>query len=148
MCDLIDDIDLGEQQRSRIAEFATRLVKACGIDESAVLCVRITGSDVMRALNRDFRGVDAPTDVLSFSASQEGFPQPVPVLGDIVLCWPVITENASEAERSAEIECYWALTHGLLHILGWDHSDESSLADMQIKTWELLEQCGVDVKGA
>lgn len=148
MCDLIDDIDLGESQRSRIEGFASRLVKSCGVDENAELCVRIVGVDEMRALNRDFRGVDAPTDVLSFSAAAEGFPQPIPVLGDIVLCWPVISENAAEAGRTPETELFWALAHGLLHMLGWDHPTDETLESMQQKTFDLLEQCGVDVNGA
>lgn len=148
MCDLIDEVDLGEQQRSRIEAFAARLVETCGIAENAELCVRIVGLDEMRSLNREFRGIDAPTDVLSFSAAAEGFPQPVPVLGDIVICWPVVSENAKDAGRETEAECCWAITHGLLHMLGWDHPNDVELEKMQQKTYDLLMQCGVDVKGA
>ena len=83
----------------------------------------------MRELNRDYRGKDKPTDVLSF-AFEEGeallLPPGAPrMLGDVILSLPTIRRQASTHGQTYARECAWALCHGTLHLLGYDHETDS-----------------------
>ena len=95
-------------------ELAGRVLRAEGIDEGE-LGISFVDRDAMRALKREHLGVDEPTDVLSFPIDGRAeLPEGVPrALGDVVLCPQVVG-----------IEWEWPLTHGLLHLLGYDHGDE------------------------
>jgi probable rRNA maturation factor len=104
-------------------ELAGRVLRAEGI-EAGELGISFVGLDEMQALKRDHLGVDEPTDVLSFPIDRrDEVPEGVPrALGDVVLCPQVIGD-----------EWRWPLTHGLLHLLGYDHGDA-----MEAREEELL----------
>jgi probable rRNA maturation factor len=95
-------------------ELAGRVLRAEGIEEGE-LGIAFVGKEEMRALKRDHLGIDEPTDVLSFPIDgRDEVPEGVPrVLGDVVICPQVVGD-----------EWRWPLTHGLLHLLGYDHGDE------------------------
>ena len=95
-------------------ELAGRVLRAEGIEEGE-LGIAFVGKEEMRALKRDHLGIDEPTDVLSFPIDgRDEVPEGVPrALGDVVLCPQVVGD-----------EWRWPLTHGLLHLLGYDHGDE------------------------
>ena len=77
----------------------------------------------MRALNRQFRGKDYVTDVLSFPSDERGF------LGDIVIAEGVAKRQAKEHGHSLKIEIQTLVLHGLLHLLGYDHeTDDGTMA--------------------
>ena len=87
------------------------------------LSVAIVSDRRMRALNRQFRGKDAVTDVLSFPAQDRGF------LGDIVIAAGVSQRQAREAGHSVQTELRVLALHGLLHLLGYDHEgDDGKMA--------------------
>ena len=94
-------------------ELAGRVLRAEGIEEGE-LGIAFVGEDEMRGLKRDHLGIDESTDVLSFPIDgREDVPEGVPrALGDVVICPQVVGE-----------EWRWPLTHGLLHLLGYDHGD-------------------------
>ena len=94
---------------------------------SLVLC----DDDTIHELNREHRGVDRPTDVLSF-ALHEGEHGDVagPMLGDLVISLSTAARQARERGRSEADEQRFLLAHGLLHLLGVDHPDEGSLRRM------------------
>ena len=82
----------------------------------------------MRALNRQFRGKDRVTDVLSFPAESRGF------MGDIVIAAGVSKRQAREAGHSAQTELRVLALHGLLHLLGYDHeSDDGKMARTELR---------------
>jgi probable rRNA maturation factor len=87
-----------------------------GIDD-AELGISFVDRDAIRLLKREHLGIDEPTDVLSFPIDgRDDVPEGVPrVLGDVVICPQVVGD-----------EWRWPLTHGLLHLLGYDHGDEMS----------------------
>jgi probable rRNA maturation factor len=93
------------------------------------------------ALNRDWRGKDAATNVLSFPADMPEV-DGKRILGDVVLCAPVIEQEASEQGKS--LEAHWAhlVTHGLLHLLGFDHISGTQAAAMETREIEVLERLG------
>lgn len=83
----------------------------------------------MKSLNVAYRGIDKPTDVLSFGLWEGGaFPDPkewqILPLGDIVLCPEFIQENSRQAKLNLLEELCLMISHGLLHLLGWDHDTE------------------------
>ncbi|MGO4550524.1 rRNA maturation RNase YbeY [Lysobacter sp. 2RAF19] len=109
----------------------------------ADLAIRIVGTKEGRALNRHYRGRDYATNVLSFPAE---LPEGVvlPLLGDIVLCAPVIAREARE-QKKALIAHYAHLTvHGTLHLLGWDHEDAREADCMEQLEREILAEMGID----
>lgn len=115
----------------------------------ADLAVRIVGSREGRALNRHYRGRDYPTNVLSFPAEMaEGVKLPkgvrMPLLGDLVLCAPVIAREAREQKKPLA-EHYAHLTvHGALHLLGWNHEDARDAECMEALEREILAGLGIE----
>ncbi|KEF42547.1 MAG: rRNA maturation factor [Cyanobium sp. CACIAM 14] len=101
-------------------------------------------------LNRSWRQMTGPTDVLAFAA-QEGAPPLPPAatdddeawleLGDIVISLDTARRQADAAGHTLEQELLFLASHGLLHLLGWDHPDEASLAVMLGRQATLLEAC-------
>jgi probable rRNA maturation factor len=89
---------------------------------NAQLSVLFVGDRAMRTLNRRYRGIDRPTDVLSFSLREGEFASIQPdVLGDIVIGVPVAARQAAAAGHPLAREIDLLLIHGLLHLLGYDH---------------------------
>ena len=115
----------------------------------ADLAIRIVDNKEGRALNRHYRGKDYATNVLSFPAEMaEGVKMPkgvkMPLLGDLVLCAPVIAREAREQKKPLA-EHYAHLTvHGALHLLGWDHEDEREAEAMEQLEREILAAMGID----
>ena len=96
----------------------------------AGLVIRIVDEPESRALNRQFRGIDKPTNVLSFP-----FEAPPRVrskhIGDLVVCAPVVEREA--AEQGKPLEAHWAhmVVHGVLHLLGYDHQTDADAETME-----------------
>ena len=115
----------------------------------ADLAVRIVGAREGRALNRHYRGKDYATNVLSFPADVAGdvkLPKGVtmPLLGDLVLCAPVIAKESREQKKPL-LDHYAHLTvHGALHLLGWDHDDEHDAECMEQLEREILTGLGIE----
>jgi probable rRNA maturation factor len=102
---------------------AAWLVRIAPASAKGDLSVAIVSDRRMRALNRQFRGKDAVTDVLSFPAQDRGF------LGDIVIAAGVSQRQAREAGHSVQTELRVLALHGLLHLLGYDHEgDDGKMA--------------------
>jgi probable rRNA maturation factor len=103
-------------------ELAGRVLRAEGIDEGE-LGIAFVDKDEMRVLKREHLGIDEPTDVLSFPIDgRDDVPEGVPrALGDVVLCPQVVGD-----------EWRWPLTHGLLHLLGYDHGDEMEAREQEL----------------
>lgn len=111
------------------------------------LSLRLSSDRQIQALNAQYRGKPQPTDVLAFAALETEFPQlpeessqtePL-YLGDLVISVETAARQAAECHHSLTIELAWLATHGLLHLLGWDHPDEESLRQMLARQAELLE---------
>lgn len=110
------------------------------IDDS-VLSVRIVGQDEGRRLNRDYRGCNSATNVLSFRAEKLPGVMPQP-LGDLVICAPVVAREAVQQGKS--LNAHWAhlCVHGALHLLGHDHEIEADAHAMEGLEVEILARLG------
>ncbi|MDX1556595.1 MAG: rRNA maturation RNase YbeY [Xanthomonadales bacterium] len=127
-------------------EFEQWLAAALGDGQPFSLTVRIVDEAEMRALNGRYRGIDKPTNVLSFPAdlpdALKGQLSPQP-LGDIVICAGVVhSEAGQQGKRPAD---HWAhLTiHGVLHLLGYDHQDDHDADAMEAREIECLAALGI-----
>lgn len=112
----------------------------------ADLAIRIVGSKEGRSLNRHYRGKDYATNVLSFPAElPEGLPKGVkmPLLGDLVLCAPVVAREAKEQKKPLAAHYAHLTVHGVLHLLGWDHDDEREAECMEQLEREILATMGI-----
>ena len=114
------------------------------------LSLRLTTDTEIQALNSQFRHLDKPTDVLSFAAMEVDFPE-IEVeagdlavyLGDIIISVDTAVRQAPEHGYSLRRELAWLASHGLLHLLGWDHTDEESLLIMLEQQETFLAQSGL-----
>lgn len=103
------------------AEFALERLRLHG----AQVTVLLVGERAMRALNRRWRGLDRPTDVLSFSQREgEGGGLHPEVLGDVVVCVPVAKRQAQQAGHCLAAELDRLVVHGLLHLAGYEHEGD------------------------
>lgn len=101
-----------------------------GHKQTAELAIRIVDGDEGRALNRDYRGKDYATNVLSFPAE---LPPGVdlPLLGDLAICAPVVAREAAEQGKPARCHYAHLTVHGVLHLLGYDHLDPADAERME-----------------
>ena len=114
------------------------------------LSLRLTTDAEIQALNAQFRHQDKSTDVLSFAAMEVDFPQVESApgtlslyLGDIIISVDTAVRQAPEHGYALDKELAWLASHGLLHLLGWDHPDEPSLLIMLNQQETFLDQSGL-----
>ena len=107
--------------------------------------VRVVDTEEIRKLNRDYRNRDEVTNVLSFPADElAGLPPgEVTLLGDIVVCASVVSREAGAQGKA--VGDHWAhmLVHGTLHLVGFDHQDESEASEMEALERRILGQYGL-----
>jgi probable rRNA maturation factor len=110
---------------------------------SAELTVRIVDEEEGRELNERWRGGTGPTNVLSFTVGEE-LPAAPGLLGDIVICAPLVRREA--AAQGKPEEAHWAhlVVHGALHLLGHDHADAREAEVMESLETEVLDGLGYD----
>ena len=118
------------------------------------LSLRLTDDREIQSLNDQYRHKNQPTDVLAFAALEVDSPQlppqmqlPLPVyLGDIVISVETADRQAQQQGHSLTTELAWLATHGLLHLLGWDHPDEDSLVAMLNQQSTLLGKVNLSIQ--
>jgi probable rRNA maturation factor len=113
----------------------------------AELAVMLTDDSGIRALNRDFRGIDKPTNVLSFSTPRPGpgcgkIAQPRP-LGDIAIAYETMRKEADEESKAFDHHLSHLAVHGFLHLIGYDHETEEDADAMEALETEILAQLGI-----
>jgi probable rRNA maturation factor len=121
-----------ELPRHRVA----RWLRAA-LEREARIAVRIVGLDEGRALNRDYRGTDHATNVLTFDYERE----PV-VVADLVLCAPVVETEARAQGLAIEAHYAHLLVHGALHAQGWEHERAREARAMEARETALLLALG------
>ncbi len=110
------------------------------------LTIRIIGEEESQTLNREYRGVDKPTNVLSFSFENppalEDLGEALPYLGDLAVCAPVIEREALEQNKTAEAHWAHMIVHGTLHLQGYDHAKGIESEEMEALEIEILQGLG------
>lgn len=109
--------------------------------KTAELTIRIVDIDEISQLNQQYRGKQGPTNVLSFPAD---LPEHIhiPLLGDIIICAPIVAEEAQKQNKTPEAHWAHIITHGVLHLLGYDHIDNQDAEEMEALETALLASWG------
>ena len=105
--------------------------------EGAELSILFTDNPAVQRLNAQYRGEDKPTNVLSFPQSAG------PLLGDIVLAWETVRDEAALAGKPIEAHMAHLIIHGFLHLLGHDHEADDEAEAMEALEREALEKIGI-----
>lgn len=112
-------------------------------DDEAVASLQIVSSDEMQVLNRDYRGKDKPTNVLSFPMD---LPEEIGlnILGDLALCDEVIEMEAQQQSKTAAAHWAHMVVHGMLHLQGYDHIEDDEAEVMEAKEIEIMKNLGFE----
>ena len=129
----------GAPEEDRLIAWAEAAREAAGV--TGELVIRVADTDEITHLNAEFRGKEAPTNVLSFPADLPDGPWE-PVLGDVVICPRVVAREAAE-QNKAEV-AHWAhmVVHGVLHLAGYDHQEEAEAEVMEDRERAILAGLG------
>jgi len=134
MIDIVIDegVDMRRMPKAARVTAAARTAAALAghANSEPDLCIRFTGDQAVRQLNRQWRGKDTVTDVLSFPM-QEGDIDPQTYLGDIALAVPYVEVEAIRLARPPADHALHLIVHGVLHLLGYDHGDDAEAGRMQ-----------------
>ncbi len=106
------------------------------LETDAEVTLRLVDAVESQELNRDYRGKDYPTNVLTFPLNDE------PLMGDIVLCAPVVAKEALEQHKSLEAHYAHLTVHGVLHLQGYDHEREPDAEAMEALETQILSKLG------
>lgn len=136
------------EKMTEAAEYAVESENLLNLDKQRCeLSVTFVGLDEIHELNREYRGVDRPTDVLSFPQFEdleEEIPEVGEIcLGDVVICREKAEEQAEEFGHSFERELVYLFTHSVLHLLGYDHMEEDEKKVMRQREEEIMEHIGL-----
>lgn len=115
-----------------------------GLPMDYEVSITFVDKDEIHKLNREYRKVDRPTDVLSFPMNEEFLIEGVDsMLGDIVICMDIAKDQAKEYGHSLDREIMYLTCHSMLHLLGYDHIEEDDKKIMRGKEKEVMKKLGV-----
>ncbi|ANS75157.1 metalloprotease [Paenibacillus yonginensis] len=152
-----EQFDITEELIALLDVLLQKAAAAEGIEDGEVALTFVDNKQI-HELNRDYRGIDRPTDVLSFAMNEsldeepeiiyeigedeqaELFPD---MLGDIIISLERAKEQSEDYGHSFEREVGFLFVHGFLHLLGYDHQDEASEAEMMGKQEAVLAEAGL-----
>lgn len=135
-----------DELEALIRKVLTKGAELQKVSDAAEMSVLICDGPVIHELNREYRDVDAPTDVLSFALNEgeDDVPEEENELGDIVINLDRAVEQAAEYGHSKEREMAYLAVHGFLHILGYDHYDPEEKKEMRAAEEAILSACGLE----
>jgi probable rRNA maturation factor len=149
----IDDSYAAAIDPAPIEALVTHVLRGENIAPPAEVSLWLTDEAEVHRLNREYRGVDASTDVLSFGADDEGStpfiaaPDQPRYLGDLAISYGHVQRQAAEYGHSEERELSYLVTHGLLHLLGYDHEQPDEARLMREREEALLGALGITRDG-
>ena len=132
----------------RIIEVLEETARVHEVDDLAEVSLMFTDDETIHEMNREYRGIDRPTDVLSF-ALEEGEEEEIyggpeeNLLGDIIISVETATRQAKEYGHSVEREMAFLALHGMLHLLGYDHMEEEERQEMRAQEEAILASLGI-----
>ncbi len=129
---------------------AAGALQAAGVAGEVEIALLLAGNETLHRLNREYRGVDRPTDVLSFAQEEDG-PAPFQAppegprhLGDVAISVDRVGRQAVEHGHSFERELGYLLAHGVLHLVGYDHESDAGQAEMRRLEEQALAPLGLE----
>jgi len=146
MLDILVDEGINHSALPEDAKIRQAVAIACaqaGVSCMVILCLRIANDDVVRALNKQWRHEDRVTDVLSFPMQVGPDFDFGESLGDIVVAWPLVQKEAIRLNLDARHHVLHLVMHGVLHLLGRDHAEETEAKRMQAMESRAMAQLGL-----
>jgi len=136
-------------RRAAKAAFDMALVDGIGLSgDHAEVSVLLSDDERVHGLNRDYRGIDRPTNVLSFSGNDDEaldhHPDDAPVLlGDIVVAFETVSSEARRDGKTLDAHLAHMIVHGMLHLMGYDHETDDDANEMEAMEIRVLAHLGV-----
>nr|WGD61951.1 rRNA maturation RNase YbeY [Bacillus subtilis]WGD91678.1 rRNA maturation RNase YbeY [Bacillus subtilis] len=151
LIDIVDETgSVSEESLKEVENLLQFVAEREGVQDQAEVSVTIVSNDDIHQINKEYRGKDAPTDVISFALEEEGEgeieivgAEMPPVLGDIIISADRTREQAEEYNHSFKRELGFLAVHGFLHLLGYDHMTKEEEEEMFTKQKELLDAYGL-----
>ncbi|WP_339232212.1 rRNA maturation RNase YbeY [Bacillus sp. PS108] len=151
LIDIVDETgSVSEEMLKEVENLLQFAAEREGVQDQAEVSVTIVSNDDIHQINKEYRGKDAPTDVISFALEEEGEgeveivgAEMPPVLGDIIISADRTREQAEEYNHSFKRELGFLAVHGFLHLLGYDHMTKEEEEEMLTKQKELLDAYGL-----
>ncbi|MCI8961542.1 MAG: rRNA maturation RNase YbeY [Clostridia bacterium] len=144
-----EEIEKNEEYEELIKEITEQCFKEEKLDKTDLyLSITLSNEEYIHKINKETRNVDKPTDVLSFPMFEKneipktktGIPD---VLGDIIICIPIVKKQAIEYEHSFKRELAYMLVHGFYHLMGYDHIEEKDKQKMREKEENILSKLNI-----
>jgi len=133
----------GLPDRATVQRWVAAALRGAGLEGRGEVSVRIVDEAEGRSLNERYRGKASATNVLSFPAGESTLPLDSPLLGDIVLCAPVVLREAEDGGVAASDHWAHLLVHGTLHLIGYDHETDPEAEAMEALEIRILGAGGV-----
>ena len=141
-----EQIEKNKEYEELIQETVEKCFKEEKLDKTDLyLSITLSNEEHIQKINKQTRNIDKSTDVLSFPKFEKeeipkektGIPD---VLGDIIICIPIIEKQAKEYEHSIERELAYMVVHGFYHLMGYDHIEEQDKKEMRKKEENILSK--------
>ncbi|MBL7575186.1 probable rRNA maturation factor [Peptoniphilus asaccharolyticus DSM 20463] len=136
-----DDVYLDEAGNELIKKAVKETLNYLEIDDEVTVSISFVTAEEIQTLNRDFRGVNKITDVLSFPLEDEFDIHPI-MLGDVVINTKRVLEQAEEFGHSNEREIAYLTVHSVLHLLGYDHMEDDEKKEMREIEEAVMQKLG------
>lgn len=143
-----EKLSLTQEMEDRIVEVLEEAARVHEVDDMTEVSLMFTDDETIHEMNREYRGIDRPTDVLSF-ALEEGEEEEIyggpeeNLLGDIIISVETAVRQAEEYGHSVEREMAFLALHGMLHLLGYDHMEEEERQEMRAQEEAILASLGI-----
>ncbi|MBP2649682.1 MAG: metalloprotease ybeY [Firmicutes bacterium] len=136
------------QMEKTVTAVLSKAAEVLAIDEHTEVSVVFVDDEYIRELNRDYRGKDMATDVLSFALDEGDEPAVLDgpeesLLGDIIISIETAERQAEEYGHSLDRELAYLTVHGMLHLVGYDHEDEQDKVKMRQQEENILMKLGI-----
>ncbi len=133
-----EDIEITNDMLDIVKISIAEVLKEEEIDENVQVSISFVGDEEIQRLNKDFRGVDSSTDVLSFPMDDE-FQIEETMLGDVIINTKRVLEQAKEFGHSNTRELSYLTVHSILHLLGYDHMEDEDKEIMRSKEKSIMD---------
>ncbi|MBB5337084.1 putative rRNA maturation factor [Pectinatus brassicae] len=143
-----EDLAVDSEILSIINTTVEKIGQLYAVEDSEV-SITITDNDNIHLMNKQYRNIDRPTDVLSFALNEGQEPEitggpSTNILGDIIISFEKVQEQAADYGHSLKRELAFLTTHGMLHLLGYDHIEEKDRIEMRKEEEFVMQQLGIE----
>ena len=142
-----EDLPVSEEEREAVRRAILAVGRLYGAEDAEV-SVTLTDDAHIHVINREYRGVDRPTDVISFALTESEEPEIIggeehELLGDLIISLERMRAQAAEYGHTELRELSFLTVHGMLHLLGYDHMEEEERLEMEEEQRRVMEELGI-----